>query len=127
MHHALGLRAAYLPATDWHHVSALTICGLASGALTAGAVFERIWLRLVTLLGAELRPFAASRCLPVRRSVAPHVFERHWWGTWNLLARPLANDGLPDWTAPGRRQFTGPVKSVEAYCRCPADECWFRC
>lgn len=57
------------------HVGALTTSlDLASGALTAGAVFERIWLR-TTLLGAELQPFAASAVLslPACEWVAPHV------------------------------------------------------
>lgn len=102
MHHALGLRAAYLPCRLAPHVGALTTSlDLASGALTAGAVFERIWLR-TTLLGAELQPFAASAVLSCRPANGLHrMFERHWWGLEPVSARPLANDGLPDWPCAG--------------------------
>lgn len=103
MHHALGLRAAYLPCRLAPHVGALTTSlDLASGALTAGAVFERIWLR-TTLLGAELQPSAASAVLslPACEWVAPHVRAALVGGLEPVSARPLANDGLPDWPCAG--------------------------
>lgn len=122
MHHALGLRAAYLPCRLAPHVGALTTSlDLASGALTAGAVFERIWLR-TTLLGAELQPFAASAVLslPACEWVAPHV-RAALVGGWNLLAPghwPMMVFRIGHARAPSVRTMR---QSVEAYCYAPAE------
>ncbi len=93
-----SLRAAYLPCRLAPMWGALTMSlDLASGALTAGAVFERIWLRTTRSIGRGTAALAAASavlsCRPA--TVALACSERHWWGGWNLLARPLANDGLP--------------------------------
>jgi hypothetical protein len=62
-HHLLGFRAGYLPCKLAPHVGALTMSvDSRSGAVAAGAAFERVWLR-ATALGLSLQPFAASAAL----------------------------------------------------------------
>ena len=63
LHHAFGLRAAYLPCHLAPHVGALTTSlDVAAGALATGAALERVWLR-ATLLGMSLQPFAGAAVL----------------------------------------------------------------
>ncbi|SOJ53886.1 hypothetical protein MSIMFB_01384 [Mycobacterium simulans] len=75
MHHALGLRAGYLPCRLAPHVGALTTSlDTEAGPIAAGAAFERIWLR-TTLLGMALQPLAGSAllALPDCEWVSPNV------------------------------------------------------
>lgn len=89
VHHALGMRAAYLPCRFAPHVGALTTSAdLDSGTLAAGAAFQRIWLR-ATLLGVELQPFAAPAvfALPGCGWASPHVRSALQEGWENLTPR----------------------------------------
>jgi hypothetical protein len=86
-HHLLGFRAGYLPCRLAPHVGALTTSlDSRSGAVAAGAAFERVWLR-ATALGLSLQPLAASAALrmPNYPGVSARTRERLLEG-WQRIA-----------------------------------------
>ena len=78
MHHALGFRAAYLPALLAPHRGVLTTTlPLEQGALRAGLALERIWLE-AECQGLALQPLAGAAllALPGYREVSDDAGER---------------------------------------------------